>query len=88
MYELNKGRSSLISNTQFNINFKPKKDFIGMDYGLNKRKIYHIKTKKKKKSYKKKLAFIMSGLFHGPLLDLRHPPSVEQVHEPPKKSGN
>jgi hypothetical protein len=54
---------------------------------LKKKNISH-KEKKKKKSYKKKLAFIMSGLFHGPLLDLRHPPSVEQVHEPPKKSGN
>lgn len=32
--------------------------------------------------------FIISGSFHGPLLDLRHPPSVEQVHDPPKKSGN
>lgn len=30
----------------------------------------------------------MSGSFHGPLLDLRHPPSAAHVHEPPKKSGS
>ena len=32
--------------------------------------------------------FIMSGSLHGPLLDLRHPPSAAHVHEPPKKSGS
>ena len=32
--------------------------------------------------------FIIAGSFHGPLLDLRHPPSAEQEQEPPKKSGN
>lgn len=32
--------------------------------------------------------FIISGSFHGPLLDLRHPPSVAHVQEPPKKSGS
>jgi hypothetical protein len=50
MYELNKGRSSLISNTQFNINFKPKKDFIGMDYGLN----IHQAEKEKYITYREK----------------------------------
>jgi hypothetical protein len=26
--------------------------------------------------------------FHGPLFDLRHPPSLAQVHVPPKNSGS
>lgn len=32
--------------------------------------------------------FIISGSLQGPLLDLRQPPSMGQVQDPPKKSGN
>jgi hypothetical protein len=35
-----------------------------------------------------KFTFMMWKSFHGPLLDLRHPPSLAQVHVPPKNSGS
>jgi hypothetical protein len=32
--------------------------------------------------------FMITGSLQGPLLDLRHPPWLEHVHDPPKYSGN
>lgn len=32
--------------------------------------------------------FMTVGSFHGPLLDRRHPPASEHVHDPPRKSGS
>lgn len=37
---------------------------------------------------KKGHASTISGSFHGPLLDLKQPPSLGHLHKPPKNSGS
>lgn len=43
---------------------------------------------KKGKLENKKRTLSISGSFHGPLSDLRHPPASAHVQVPPRKSGN